>query len=232
MLPGLAHRLRIEIVRKLKEAQEYVESSGVALSLPRSGSAKPLQPMITSAVTGPTDAINESPKVSVDDSLLGSREEVSAALSRERQVKKVVLKSKAMRLRRERKERFHNAPIACLAPHVAILTDHAPRFNAKGQSTGGNAPSFSVNLSSWIGASLLASLQVSSVDQKNREAWDEEQEAIEASKTKTKKKQDQTDRPGLGAGRGSFLGTVGGLDLGSYGPLSHSARTKFSSGGK
>ncbi|UZJ52066.1 hypothetical protein CBS101457_001386 [Exobasidium rhododendri] len=233
MLPGLSHRLRIELISKLIQSQGdgSAASSSVALSLPRVGPTEhfhgrsPSNSVVTKKKA--FDTINESEEGS-GDSTISSRSALVG--SNDRQA--FTLESKAMRMKRRKREEFYYGPISSLAAHVAVLDDHAPRIDADGQPVGGTAPSFTVNLSSWIGASLLASLHVSSIDEKTRDVWDEEQEVIEAAaKSKSKSKgQAFLERPGLGAGKGSFLGSMSGLDLGTYGPLSASARSKFSSG--
>lgn len=236
MLPGLAHRLRIEIVRRLIEAKADGGGSGspgsIALSQPRVGPAVALAPSPrTPEEARPIETIEEGEEEQSLDHATGDESFVTSSEANEGDdvpvPRLVTLESKAMAAKRKKRERFRFAPISSLAPSIAILNDHAPRIDANGGPVGGVAPSFAVNLSSWIGASLMGSLRVETSDQKSREVWDEEQEEMESTRLKTKKK-DLNPRPAMGSGRGSFLGTVGGLDLGTYGPLSAGARGKFS----
>lgn len=237
MLPGLAHRLRVEIVKRLMEAQVDETRNRVAmiaLSFPRVGPGKlpvHLLPLVSVNEGRPIDTIVESLESTGDESYLSSSEVIQGANSIQN-IPKLTLESKAMLKRGKEREKFQCAPLSSMASHVAVLNDHAPRIDSEGLPVGGIAPSFPVNLSSWIGASLMGSLRIEAIDQKSREGWDEEQEAIEAAKaSKGNKKKDHPalERPGLGIGRGSFLGSAGGLDLGTYGPLSAGARNKFSS---
>lgn len=229
MLPGLAHRLRVEVVRRLVEARQDEAESGrpamVALSTPRVGPAI----SATSQYAGeprPIDTISESEEAPSNQHATGDDSFVTTMEANEEALAMLTLESKAMAHRRDVRDRFRWGPISSLAPVVAVLSDHAPRIDADGQPVGGIAPSFPVNLSSWIGASLLGCLRVEAMDQKSREMWDEEEEERRSAKD-TRKKKDSHDRPSMGSGRGSFLGTVGGLDLGTYGPLSAGARGTF-----
>jgi actin-related protein 10 len=231
MLPGLVHRIRKQVIKHLVDSQaETVEGARLdmtALSLPRVGPAR-----TTLASTGQPSAMADQGVISTIKEETGegsqtlSGEEVGKAL----RPSPLTVESQMMKNRRTRREHFECRAISSLASTVAVLNDHAPRVDADGQSVGGNAPSFPANLSSWIGASLMGSLRIGALDELSREVWDEEQEDIEAAKAKAKAKAEKknTDRPGMGVGKGSFLGTVGGLDLGSYGALSSGARGTFS----
>ena len=190
MLPGLAERLRKEIVGRLENAgAAFQESKGstpvVALTATRIGMAKA------------KDAMGASFKRQ------DGHEQTEASIAR------------------KSREKIHEyGPISQLAPSIKFSNE---------RSLGSLAPAFAVNLSSWIGGSLMGSLQVESADHKCRESWDLEQEELAA------RKKDATGegniRPGMGAGRGSFLGSVTGLDLGSYGPLSAHSRGAFTGTG-
>lgn len=145
----------------------------------------------------------------------------------------------------ERKRYHRFAPLSSLAHHVAVLNDHAPRIASDGLAVGGTAPSLPLQLVPWIGASLIGSLRsVDSAQVVLREAWDQaqaDQREIVAKSARQGQPQKDVElptsptpsssfasRPGYGAQRGSFLGVVHGLDLGSYGPLS--AKQRFGSG--
>lgn len=214
MLPGLVHRLRKEVVYRLMEARnaDFV-SSTLALSLPQVGLAKraTLKPRMYR-----NDTIQETEEGQVSDLRIEEPKGPSP----------LTLETVTMKIQRRRRELYQCRAIASLAPSIAFLNDHAPRIDVDGQPVGGVAPSFPLNLSSWIGGSLLGSLRIEMTDEKSGESWDQEQEDLREARSKAKKR-DSDGRPGLGANKGSFLGTVGGLDTGSYGPLSAGNRGPF-----
>jgi actin-related protein 10 len=218
MLPGLAHRIRKEVIQRLevsqKEGKEGLRPDMIALSLPRVGPAKSKS---TKGFEKPgvIDTIEEKEEVGVGPQIITSDHSDSL----------LTMESKQMKQRRSERQRFECKAISSLASSIAVLNDHAPRIDAEDRSMGGIAPYFPANLSTWIGGSLMGSLRIGVVNEMSRDIWDEEQEEIEAAKT-----QKNTDgpRPGLvSSKRGSFLGTVGGLDTGTYGALSSGARGTF-----
>lgn len=232
MLPGLVHRIRKQVVKSLLDSQaevlEEMNQDMVALSLPRVGPARGRNSAsesqsIVHPDRGTIGTIEERAEIG-DGSHISSSDKVAKGVA----PVSLVVESGMMKARRIRRQLFECRAISSLASSIAVLNDHVRQLDADGRSKGGDAPSFPTNLSSWIGASLMGSLQIGVMGEMSREAWDEEQEDdAEAAKVKAKKR-NNTDRPGVGVGRGSFLGTVGGLDLGSYGALSSGARGTFS----
>lgn len=214
-LPGLVHRLRKEVIHRLVQAGNAdITSSTLALSLPQVGLAK--QAIATSQTIQRPDSIE-----TIQEAEEGQSSEIGSGGS-----SFVTLETKAMKGNRRRRELHQCRAIASLAPSIAFLNDHAPRIDVDAQPIGGVVPSFPVNLSSWIGGSLLASLRIEMSEEKSGESWDQEQEDLREAKSKAKQRESDS-MPGLGANKGSFLGTVGGLDLGSYGPLSAGNRGPF-----
>lgn len=235
MLPGLAHRLRLELVRTLSQASAHAtpgDSTLTALTQPTVGFHKgrrilPEHPLdrertskmsATTASSEQTDASFVSAQPDVGDETFMTTNEAGLGTN--------VLPKKASTSLND-KAYTKYTPLAPLIEHVAVINDHAPRLNVDGKPVTGAAPSFPVNLSAWIGASLIGSLHVDSLNQMLREEWEEAQERA---RREAESKREHGDRPSLGLGRGSFLGTVGGLDLGTYGPLSASARNRFAGG--
>ncbi|PWN35209.1 actin-like ATPase domain-containing protein [Meira miltonrushii] len=171
MIPGLAHRLRLELIATLRSAEVQAIQNSISL-------------------------------ISLDRPTNGAR------------ISKVGY-----------------VPIVSLAQHIAVVNDHAPRLDTKGRSISGKAPSFPVNLVAWTGASLINSLRIDSTTQILREEYEEIQTELTRRRKEVEGEQITFDdkRPGLGMKRASFLGSVSGLDLGTFGPLS-GARNKFSAG--
>lgn len=189
MLPGLAHRLRIELVKRLESCARYESPSSIAL---------------TTAMVGSVRLSPSTRRQSKDDIISSGEEE-----------------------KEMQREQQRYGPISMLSDSIAVLNDHAPRLDKESLSQGGTAPSFSANIAGWIGGSLIGSLRVDTTNQQTREEWDLEREELAA---RGKSHKDAASaRPGLSFGRGSFLGTVNGLDLGTYGPLSAGSRGSFTS---
>lgn len=226
MLPGFAHRLRLELLNGLRrqpsnENVGHFQLNDLALTLPKVGLA-PRQRAQRKTGNEESNTLPTESSINADSSETNAKihnqtipqdQNASAGLS---------TKDNSVPLRQASKF----SSISSLATHVAVINDHAPRLSSTGEPVSGRAPAFPVNLSSWIGASLLGSLRVESLDTMTRDEW----EAIQRTQDQENQSSQAGERPALGLGRGSFLGTMGGLDLGSYGPLSTSARSKFVSG--
>lgn len=244
MLPGLAHRVRLELMRMLDRSArecENVTMPDLALTLPRVGarslhatnlptSGKQIISMTSKTAAKASTETDEASRIGDDTfvSALGENDTFQSTASADTPARvsrggnrspKTLAGTRPFAID-ALSHRYR--PIAQLAPYVAVLNDHAPRLDAEGAAIGGHAPSFAPNIASWIGASLLGSMRIESLDLSTREAWEATRNAP-SSPTKGA----SSTRPPLGLGRGSFLGTVGGLDLGSYGPLSAGAHGAF-----
>jgi actin-related protein 10 len=232
MIAGLAHRLRLELVRTLNAAARFSEAGEptlLSLHAPKVGFYASKGPSIDTKETQVGEEIARSTNdVSIADQSFvsaqgGNIDDESFATTYESA--DVAAKADKTNLSQSLLTRY--TPIAGLVEHIAVVNDHAPRLAEDGLPLSGHAPSFPVNIVGWLGASLTGSLRIDAVDQMQREQWTEQQNRIKAATADADgSKADQ--RPSLGLGRGSFLGSVSGLDLGTYGPLSGGARNRFS----
>lgn len=238
MIPGLAHRLRLELIATLRSAEvQAIQNSISLISLDR-----PTNGARTSKANVDQDTATRSAKTSTATSTAAGADQsfTSAQDDAADETFVTTVEEEGMSSAPTKPHSDVHIPltyltkyipIVPLAEHIAVVNDHAPRLDTKGKSTSGKAPSFPVNLVAWTGASLINSLRIDSTTQILREEYEEAQAELMRRRKEVEGEQITFDdkRPGLGMKRASFLGSVSGLDLGTFGPLS-GARNKFSAG--
>ncbi|MCO5549516.1 hypothetical protein L7F22_002988 [Adiantum nelumboides] len=240
MIPGLAHRLRLELIATLRAAEvQAIENSISLISLDR-----PTNGARTNKSHADQDTIARNAKTSTatstsagnDESFTSAQDDAAdetfVTTAEDEGISPATTKGRSQ-VRDKLTYLTKYIPIVSLVQHIAVVNDHAPRLDTKGKSISGKAPSFPVNLVAWTGASLINSLRIDSTNQIFREEFEENQAEILRRRKEIEGEQitfdDKNGRPGLGMKRASFLGSVSGLDLGTFGPLS-GARNKFSAG--